>query len=148
MPSQIDNYTFSIKSFQAGVNEYSAEGLTKPYEAVNASNVDVSNGSFKTTKAPDIYKAYSGNLHSVIASYGTSTSDLLIGLDTTLKCTTGPIPDKTISGSKLDHLNFQDKNTRILICTSKNDIPFTLIMVNINFLKIEEQSMMKKVENK
>lgn len=121
MANTVD-YTFSIKSFQSGLNEYSAEGLVKPYEAVNTKNVDMSNGSFKTTKSADVYKAYTGNLHSILASYGASDR-MFIGLGTALKSVDNSVADKVISGYKLDHLNFQKADKKVMIVTSAHDTP-------------------------
>lgn len=123
----MSDYTLNIKSFQSGINEYSADGLLKPYEASSAINVKVDDGSFKTTVMPKIFKEYNGNLHSLVAFFNAndSTSKLFVGLDKKLKEVDGTL-EYDIAGSRLDYLNFQNADKRVMICTSSDDTPFYL----------------------
>ena len=114
---------FKIPSFQSGINEYYAEGLVKPYEALKAYNCNISDGSLKTCNTSSTKHTLNANINSLMAFYDVSDSYILAGAGTKLKKVDGT-DVYTISGSKLDTLNFEYNGERILVATSKNDTPF------------------------
>ena len=115
--------SFKIPSFQSGINEYYAEGLIKQYESVKAYNCDISEGSLKTFNAPLVKNVFNNDIHSLMAFHDVSNSYMLIGEDNKIKKIDGTdVYD--ISGEKLDFLNFEYNGERILIATSKEDVPF------------------------
>lgn len=114
---------FTIKSFQSGINEYLAEGLLKPYEAVKCTNCDISNGSLKTFPVPSIWHTDVDVIASSMPFYNFTTSDILLGVGTVLKKIDGTAL-YNINGASLDSVNFQYKDNRVLICSSAEDIPF------------------------
>ena len=117
------NGSFKIPSFQSGINEYYAEGLIKPYEAVNAINCITSEGSLKTFNSPTVKYTMDSNIHSLTAYYGTSNSTILVGTGKTLlKSNKSKVFD--ISGERLDFLNFEYNGKRILVGCSREDKPF------------------------
>lgn len=115
--------TFSIKSFQSGINEYLAEALLKPYEATKCSNANISSGSLKTFYEPSTWHTEGDTIHSVVPFYDFTTKHLMLGVGTKFK-EKGGSDLHTISGKPLDFLNFQDGDKRILICCSSDDTPF------------------------
>ena len=114
---------FTIKSFQSGINEYLAEGLLKPYEAVKCTNCNISNGSLKTFPVPSTWYTDSAEIVNAMPFYDFTTSDILLSVGTSLKKISGEHLF-TINGTSLDSVNFQYKDNRVLICTSANDVPF------------------------
>ena len=114
---------FKIPSFQSGINEYYAEGLIKPYEAIKAYNCITSNGSLKTFSSPMTKHTLDSNIHSLMAFYDVSSSYMLCGKGNKL-CKVDGTNIYDISGDKLDSLNFEYNGERILVCTSKKDTPF------------------------
>ena len=115
--------SFKIPSFQSGINEYYAEGLIKQYESVKAYNCDISEGSLKTFNAPLVKNVFNNDIHSLMAFHDVSSSYMLFGEGNKIKKIDGTnVYD--ISGEKLDFLNFEYNGERILIATSKEDVPF------------------------
>ena len=108
---------FKIPSFQSGINEYYAEGLVKPYEALKAYNCNISNGSLKTCNTSSTKHTLNANINSLMAFYDVSDSYILAGAGTKLKKVDGT-DVYTISGSKLDTLNFEynGERTSFIFC--------------------------------
>lgn len=115
--------SFRIPSFQSGINEYYSQGILKPYEAVSAYNCTSSEGSLKTFNEPTTKYTLSDNIHS-LASYYSKTNELVLcGVGTKLKKVDGT-DLYTISGEKLDFLNFEYNGDKVLVACSKSDVPF------------------------
>lgn len=137
-----EEYTMRINSFQNGVNEYSAEGLLKPYEAYKAVNCDITNGSLKSFKVPSVYKSIGGSLHSLVPYYSNSSKTLLCGVGTEFR------KDSTnmykISGRRLDSLNFEYNGKRIVVCSSSEDTPFIYDNSSVRPLKNRRKSYDKE----
>ena len=68
---------FKIPSFQSGINEYYAEGLIKPYEAIKAYNCITSNGSLKTCNDSSTKHTLNANINSLMAFYDVSYSYII-----------------------------------------------------------------------
>lgn len=108
-----------------GINEYLAEGLVDTKEATKAVNCDISSGSLKTIKIPQLRKTTSGAIHSLLAFYGDTFNMLHYGIGTQLINDYNQVVFD-ISGNKLDSLSFSYKGKNRLICTSREDTPFYL----------------------
>lgn len=116
--------SFKIEAFNGGINEYLSEGLLSPNEAIKAINCNVDNGSLSTTNIPETKLTFAENIHSLMAFYNDSSSEIICGIGTKLKNSTTDYFD--ISGSRLDSLNFEYNGKKIMVCTSKDDVPFMI----------------------
>ena len=115
--------TIRIPSFQSGINEYSAEGLIKMYEAVKAYNCNVSEGSLRTFNSPETKYTMNSNINSLTAYYGANTSTILTVLYNGLYK-----PDGTkiydLTNDKIDFINFEYMGNRVMVGVGADNEPF------------------------
>ena len=129
-----DTQTIRIPSFQSGINEYSAEGLIKPYEAVKAYNCNVSEGSLRTFNSPEIKHTMSTAINSLTAYYGAKTSTILANLIDGLYKPDGT-KLYTINNDFIDFINFEYMGNRVLVGVGAKTEPFMYDGTNCRRLK-------------
>lgn len=114
--------SFKIPSFQSGINEYVAEGLIRPYEAISAKNCVINDGALRTFKEAKTYKSFTSNVHTLLSFYDINTKYILYGVGDKIKKEDGT-DLCSISNNKLDFLNFEYKGKKIVVFCSKEDVP-------------------------
>ena len=119
----MDNTTeFKIPSFQSGINQYSAEGLIKVYEAVDAYNCNIIDGALRSSKAPLLVQRSNYDIESLIPFYGDEEQYLMYG-------TAGSIIKVKDNGNliqgnnsnRYDSLNFEYQGKKIVVITNGVD---------------------------
>ena len=123
---QIDS--IRIPSFQSGINEYSAEGLIKPYEAVKAYNCNISEGSLRTFNAPDTKYTTAVAIQSISPYYGTDKSLIIFNAGSSVYSIDSWSATNqklcSINYDNIDYINFEYMGKRVLVGVGADNVPF------------------------
>lgn len=123
-----------IPSFQSGLNEYLAEGLIKPYEAMSGNNCGIEDGALRSVKTPNTRNTYESKVISLVPYYGKDKSELLIHTKDGLYK-----EDKTkvttLGEGRLDYINFEYNGDRISVMSANGDRTFLYNGKNVKELK-------------
>jgi hypothetical protein len=118
----------SLKSFSSGINRSINESLMKPYEAYNAINCDIGNGSLKTFPVPIDKYDYSGTqgntVHTLTTYYGTNTSFVVVGIKGYFYSGDLTQTIATSANTKHDYVNFEYNGEKIIVLVSDQSTPF------------------------
>ena len=118
---------FKIPSFQSGINQYSAEGLIKPYEAIDAKNCNIETGSLKSFRKSVQYKTNNEDvpIHSLIPYYGSSNRLFYVSANKIKNVSNNDLlyTFDTDGANRVDSLNFEYNGKNVVIVTNGKDTP-------------------------
>ena len=116
--SEVATDVFEIKSFQSGIRQDLAEGLMQSYQALELNNCNISYGSLKSVKIPELVKTYTDDIKMILPYYDFNTQTLFYKTDNYIMDADGMYKSTKelglLNSEFIDYTNFQYKDKRVL----------------------------------
>lgn len=138
--SEVATDVFEIKSFQSGIRQDLAEGLMQSYQALELNNCNVSYGSLKSVKIPELVKTYTDDIKMILPYYDFNTQTLFYKTDNYIMDADGMYKSTNelglLNSEFIDYTNFQYKDKRVLVfCGGEDDYLYMFDGTNFSRLK-------------